>query len=147
MKQVQHILGKTSNGPKKRPVLARTIQPKMSTRRLRSDPTLNGHRPMTSTGQETWKTVSHRLRLLAVAAVAGIALIFLAVAAALVLWLILIAVIHFTIPAWSWLNSAELTKLGTLYSNSAKFIAPTALITNAWLIAYFSLRSWRALRE
>ena len=92
---------------------------------------------------ERLKELGHFIYTLAIKAVAGIAFIFLGVATAIVLWLILIVLVHFTTPGIGWLDSNELATLGNLYSNSAQFVAPAALITNAWLVAYFSLRRWR----
>ena len=61
---------------------------------------------------------------------------------ALVVWLVYVFVIHYTAPGRGWLEPEELYRLGTAYGNFAKFAAPTALITNAWLVAYFGTRRW-----
>ena len=59
---------------------------------------------------------------------------------ALLVWLVYIFTIHYTAPDRAWLDSVQLGRLGAVYGNFAKFAAPTALITNAWLVAYFGTR-------
>lgn len=60
------------------------------------------------------------------------------------LLLIVIVVAHYLIPQWDWLKPEQLTVLGNWYAKSASFIAPVALITNAWLVAYISIKRPRA---
>ena len=64
----------------------------------------------------------------------------------LIFYSVCLLVIHYTIPHLAWLNQDEMARLGAVYSNFAKFAAPTALITNAWLVAYFGTRRWAALQ-
>ena len=93
--------------------------------------------------QEFWKKLVNRIRLIAVGLFATILVGLIVVAVSIVLWLIVIVVVHYTIPRIGWLTPAELTTLGKIYSNFTQFVAPAALISNAWLVAYFSIRRWR----
>lgn len=71
-----------------------------------------------------------------------IAVLVILAVLALVGWFIYIFVIHYTRPDSGWLNDYEFRRLGALYGNFAKFAAPTALIANAWLVAFFGTRRW-----
>lgn len=97
--------------------------------------------------QEFWKDLVHAIRTSFVITLAGICwLSVIGIAGAtlfIVLLLIAIVVAHYLIPQWQWLKPEELAVLGKWYANSAQFIVPLALISNAWLVAYISIRRWR----
>lgn len=94
--------------------------------------------------REMWKEVWHYLRLAMLIIAILVGLIFIIAVVALVLWLVWILVVHYTIPAGGWLTTNELGTLGNLYSGVTRVIAPTALIVNAWFVAYFSYRRLRS---
>ena len=94
--------------------------------------------------QEIWKTVWHWLRLFMLSIVVLIALVFLVAIIALAFWFVIIFVVHYTVPSRGWLTPDELSTLGNIYSNATRIIAPTALIVNAWFVAYFGYRRWRS---
>lgn len=78
---------------------------------------------------------------MAIALVAGaIAL----AALALLGWLVVIFLIHYTIPQLGWLNESQLGRLTGAYRNFAAFAVPAMLISNAWLVAWFGSRWFRS---
>ena len=89
-----------------------------------------------------WSGLVFKIKISLVVVVTALAIFTLIGVAVLVGWFIYIFVIHYTVPDKGWLSSAELERLGAIYGNFAKFAAPTALITNAWLVAYFGARRW-----
>lgn len=89
-----------------------------------------------------WSDTLFKIKLRLVVVVTFLAMIILTGVLILTTWLICVFVIHYTVPGKGWLSSAELERLGAIYGNFAKFAAPTALITNAWLVAYFGTRRW-----
>ena len=52
--------------------------------------------------------------------------------------LVVVVLVHYTVPPWGWMSDDELRRLGTLYSRFATAAVPAALISNAWLIWWFS---------
>ena len=94
--------------------------------------------------QEIWKYVVYGIRVAAVTIPAFLVAAFVIMIAVILGWFAYLVVIHYTAPKMGWLTLAELTILGGLYANAAKIVAPLALITNAWLVAYISIRRWRA---
>ena len=97
--------------------------------------------------QEIWKYVVYGIRVAAIVIPAFLITTFVIMLAVVVGWLAYLVVIHYTAPKMGWLTPEELQVLGGLYANAAKIVAPLALITNAWLVAYISLRRWRAATQ
>ena len=93
--------------------------------------------------QEIWKYVTYGIRLAAIVLPSFLGVAFAIMLAVIVGWLAYLVVVHYTAPKMGWLTSDELKVLGGLYANAAKIVAPLALITNAWLVAYISIRRWR----
>lgn len=89
--------------------------------------------------REDWRALSHNVRLQSTREVARILRFFIWLAAACIIWAVFIVIVHFTIPQLAWLNATQLGLLGQFYTKSAQFIAPAALISNA----YFTLQRSR----
>lgn len=94
--------------------------------------------------QEIWKYVVYGIRVAAIVIPAFLVVAFGIMIAVIVAWFAYLVVIHYTAPKMGCLTPAELETLGGLYANVAKIVAPLALITNAWLVAYISIRRWRS---
>ena len=98
--------------------------------------------------QEFRKKLVYSIRTCFTITFAGIGWVFAVATAGATLFiaslLIAIVVAHYLIPQWYWLDHKELAVLGKWYTNSAQFIMPMALISNAWLVAYISIRRWRS---
>ena len=93
---------------------------------------------------ESWKALSHDVRYRISSAVGWIGFAFTILVTLTLLYAGVIALVHFTIPVLAWLDESELETLGQFYAKAAVFVAPTALISNAWLIALFS---WKRSNE
>lgn len=91
-----------------------------------------------------WSALIFGIKFCLVIAVTVMAIAVLVGLLTLVAWFVYVFVIHYTVPDRAWLSDVELGRLGAVYGNFAKFAAPTALITNAWLVAYFGTRRWIA---
>lgn len=89
-----------------------------------------------------WSELTFSIKRWAIIAATIIAVLVVVGLAALVVWLVLVLVIHYTAPNLGWLKPEELTRLGIVYGNFAKVAAPIALLTNAWLVAHFGGRRW-----
>ena len=90
-----------------------------------------------------WSGLLFKLKVVSLVVVFFIAIVATIGIAIVVGFLVILALIHYTIPSWGWLSSDELSRLSSIYGNFAKFAAPAAMITNAWLVAYFGTRRWR----
>ena len=64
---------------------------------------------------------------------------FVCVGVGVILLLVAIVVCHLLIPGWGWLEDEEWEILVGVYSGGSKFIAPLALMGNAWAVAYYQL--------
>ena len=91
-----------------------------------------------------WSALIFRIKYWLVVAAVAVAVCALLGLLALLVWLVYTFVIHYTAPGRAWLDDGQLGRLGVVYGNFAKFAAPTALISNAWLVAYFGTRRWAA---
>ena len=89
-----------------------------------------------------WSNLTFKIRYIAVV---GLTLVAGAIAlAALVIlgWLVIIFLIHYTIPRLGWLSPEEFSRLIGVYRNFAAFAVPAMLAANAWLVAWFGSRRW-----
>ena len=89
---------------------------------------------------ENWKGLRYDIRTGTITLLVWILWISIAIIAIIALWMAIIVLVHFTIPQEGWLTEKELNNLGSLYTKAAPIIAPVSLMSNAWIIAIFSLR-------
>ena len=68
---------------------------------------------------------------------------FMVGGAVVLAYLAILVIVHYTMPALSWLSDSELQQLEGFYSQTAVVFVPLSLITNAWLVAAY-LRNRRA---
>ena len=92
----------------------------------------------------TWSNLIFRIRYVAVVGLTLAAGAIALAALATLGWLVVIFLIHYTIPQLGWLNESQLSRLTGAYRNFAAFAVPAMLISNAWLVAYFGNRWFRS---
>ena len=87
---------------------------------------------------ERWLNTLARVRAIIVWVLVIITSLVIIACGVAVLYLIVFLVVHYTIPQVDWAEPDQVTKLEGLYSKLALAAAPVALISNAWLIWWFS---------
>ena len=91
-----------------------------------------------------WSNLTFGIRYVAVVGLTFAAGTIALAALAILGWLVVIFLIHYTIPKHGWLTPSELSRLTGVYRNFAAFAVPAMLISNAWLVAYFGSRWFRS---
>ena len=91
-----------------------------------------------------WSNLIFRIRYVAVVGLTLAAGAIALAALAILGWLVVIFLIHYTVPKHGWLSPSELGQLTGVYRNFAAFAVPAMLISNAWLVAYFGSRWFRS---
>ena len=87
---------------------------------------------------EKWLDTTFGIRLRAVKLLALLGYAFIGLGALLAIYIIALVVVHYTIPQLEWLEPDRLRKLEGFYSTLATVGVPFVLISNAWLIWWFS---------
>ena len=91
-----------------------------------------------------WSDLTFKIRYRAVVAITLVAGAIALATLALLGWLVVIFLVHYTIPQLGWLNEAQLSRLTGAYRNFAAFAVPAMLIANTWLVAWFGSRWFRS---
>lgn len=89
-----------------------------------------------------WSNLTFKIRYRAVLGITLLAAAIALVALAILGWLVVIFLIHYTIPKLGWLSPSEFSQLTGVYRNFAAFAVPAILAANAWLVAWFGSRRW-----
>ena len=89
-----------------------------------------------------WSNLTFRIRYVAVVGLTLVAGAIALAAMAILGWLVVIFLIHYTIPKLGWLSPSEFSRLTGVYRNFAAFAVPAMLAANAWLVAWFGSRRW-----
>ena len=89
-----------------------------------------------------WSNLTFKIRYIVVVGLTLIAGAIALAALAVLGWLVIIFLIHYTIPKVGWLSPSEFSRLTGVYRNFAAFAVPAMLAANAWLVAWFGSRRW-----
>ena len=89
-----------------------------------------------------WSNLTFKIRYIAVVGLTLIAGAIVLATLAILGWLVIIFLIHYTIPKLGWLSPEEFSRLIGVYRNFAAFAVPAMLAANAWLVAWFGSRRW-----
>lgn len=89
-----------------------------------------------------WSNLTFRIRYVAVVGLTLMAGVIALAALAVLGWLVIVFLIHYTIPRLGWLSPSEFSRLTGVYRNFAAFAVPAMLAVNAWLVAWFGSRRW-----